>query len=472
MTHFDVDVRSQVSVKVVHGSWKSEDVNKLGIDDACRRWPNVESVAAYLPDQFGTHHSKMFILFTHDDQAQVVIHTANMLQKDWTNMTQAVWQSPMLPKLPENPSNTVGKIGSGSRFRHDLMTYLTAYGSKTRSLRNQLSNFDFARVRGALIASVPSHVKNFSTTKNTKTLLDQTLWGYPSLFRALKTIQPREQSHSVNNKKAKDALIPHVVCQISSIATLPNAWLSQFLPVLCNEPLSAQLWQHLSIIYPTPGNVAASLDGYVSGGSIHTKAQSPAHLKQITTLRKSLCQWTRGTQAGSHAGRDTAAPHIKTYVRFATKPTAKNPQPDVEWALLTSANLSTQAWGTIREKKDKEKEVVVQSFEIGVLVWPELFAEDFDAPEQEDEVDGAPRRKNLSFRMVPVFDKDMPSPDGGSSQESTTTGLEQVSNTLVGLRLPYDLPVTPYNDADLPWSPQGSYDMPDRHGRRWPRDFF
>ncbi|KAI1615014.1 putative tyrosyl-DNA phosphodiesterase [Exophiala viscosa] len=446
MTFFDPDVRSQVKVKVVHGSWKRDSENRIAIENACTRWPNVESLTAYLPDPFGTHHSKMFVLFTHDDSAQVVIHTANMLHQDWTNMTQAAWQSPFLPKLKDKLQTSIGNIGSGSRFKYDLLAYLEAYGSKTRAVREQLSDFDFTSVRGALVASVPSRMNDFSIAKGVDELSSQKLWGYPSLFRALKAISAQQAEHPKRS---------HVVCQVSSIATLPMTWLDQFFPTLSQKP-SAQMWNSISIIYPTPSNVATSLDGYSSGGSIHTKAQSAAHLKQVTTLRRTLCKWTQGPKEECRAGRHQAAPHIKTYVSFAEKPTA-NLRPDVNWALLTSANLSTQAWGTLR---GKEKEVVVQSFEIGVLVWPELFAEDFDTSEQEDN-SSRDTKSGDKVRMVPVFGSDTPHAVEDSNHTST----------LVGLRLPYDLPLTPYANGDMPWSPQGTYDTPDRHGRRWARDF-
>ncbi|KAK4938120.1 hypothetical protein LTR10_021360 [Elasticomyces elasticus] len=421
MTFFDADVRSQVKVKVVHGSWKRESENRIAIEEACTRWPNIEPLTAYLPDPFGTHHSKMFVLFTHDDLAQVIIHTANMLHQDWTNMTQAAWQSPLLPKLKDKSEASIGNIGSGSCFKYDLLAYLEAYGSKVKPLREQLSKFDFSAIRGALIASVPSRMKDFSLAKGVGELSEQKLWGYPSLFRALKAITAQQ---------AKQAKRSHVVCQVSSIATLPVTWLDQFFPTL-SQKSSALMWNSISIIYPTPSNVATSLDGYASGGSIHTKAQSAAHLKQITNLRKTLCQWTQGPSGQSRASRHQAAPHIKTYVSFAEKPSA-NVRPDVSWALLTSANLSTQAWGTLR---GKDKEVVVQSFEIGVLVWPELFAEDFDTGEQGVSAQNETHCGG-NVRMVPVFGSDTPS----ATEDSGDTSM------LVGLRLPYDLPLTPYPD--------------------------
>jgi hypothetical protein len=38
--------------------------------EACTRYPNVEAIAAYMPEPFGTHHSKMMVLLRHDDLAQ------------------------------------------------------------------------------------------------------------------------------------------------------------------------------------------------------------------------------------------------------------------------------------------------------------------------------------------------------------------------------------------------------------------
>lgn len=61
-----------VHVKLIHGSWKKEDSNKLHIDEATKRYPNVDAITAHMPEAYGTHHSKMIVLFRHDDQAQYV----------------------------------------------------------------------------------------------------------------------------------------------------------------------------------------------------------------------------------------------------------------------------------------------------------------------------------------------------------------------------------------------------------------
>lgn len=74
MSQFDEDVRRLVQVKVVHGSWKKDAPNRIRIEEACPRYPNVEAITAYMPEPFGTHHSKMMILLRHDDLAQYAIY--------------------------------------------------------------------------------------------------------------------------------------------------------------------------------------------------------------------------------------------------------------------------------------------------------------------------------------------------------------------------------------------------------------
>lgn len=123
-------------------------------------------------------------------------------------MTQAVWQSPLLPlqKLVSSSKPTPA-VGTGARFKRDLLSYLKAYGpSKTGSLVQQLERFDFAAIRAALVASVPS--KQQLSGLNS---VERTLWGWPALKdlmgRIPKTKQVREDGSQSNGKA-------HIVAQV------------------------------------------------------------------------------------------------------------------------------------------------------------------------------------------------------------------------------------------------------------------
>lgn len=89
----------------------------------------------------------MMILFRNDDLAQIVIHTANMVAEEWENLTQGVWRSPLLRLLPSGASRAAqrtqaaqgGAVGSGAKFKLDLLAYLRAYPKTCAPLISHLA---------------------------------------------------------------------------------------------------------------------------------------------------------------------------------------------------------------------------------------------------------------------------------------------------------------------------------------------
>lgn len=445
MSQFDRDTRDLIKVKIVHGSWRNEDLNRIRINEASARYPNLQAITAYMPEAYGTHHSKMIILFYHDDQAQVFILTANMVAGDW-RMCQAVWRSPLLP-IQVDPDESVPPgtssvpVRCGSWFKRDLIAYLRKYEARTKDLVSQLSQFDFSSVRAALIASAPG--KQNLTARD---LNAETLWGWQALQNVLSCVP-------------STSCQPHIVIQVSSIASIGDKWTTNtFFTALSKtaaneESLKSNQTPKFSIVFPTSDEIRRSIDGYSAGGSIHMKIQSAAQTKQLTFLRPMLSHWAGDEQVegvdhpssstGSirEAGRRRAAPHIKTYVRFSDDSMTK-----IDWAMLTSANLSTQAWGAATNPAG---EVRICSYEIGVIVWPALW---------DDGVAG-------SAEMVPVFKNDTPMLEASISSNDD---LCSAVKTRVGWRMPYDLPLVHYRNKDMPWSAALPCDEPDWMGRTWP----
>ncbi|KAF2260754.1 phospholipase D/nuclease [Lojkania enalia] len=478
---FDQDVRKLIKLRIVHGFWRRDDERRKNLQEAVDRYTeegysNIGLISAYMPDPFGTHHSKMLILLRHDEQAQVVIHTANMISRDWGNMTQAVWRSPFLPlenqtttRLRSQVEPQIHPIGSGNRFKTDLLQYLNAYGSRLKDLTKELVKYDFSSIRAAFVASAPTRQKS-RDAKPAK----QTSWGWLGLREILSSI-PIAQIEE--NKSASN-----IVIQISSIATLGQtpAWLHHFQSVLSHSssPTSSPPNPHIifqkpetrvkskspdpsfNIIFPTPHEIRTSLDGYASGFSIHTKISSPAQQRQLQYLYPLLCHWShtfprtltadpaKNPQPSTqqrNAHRGPAAPHIKTYIRFANSTHSR-----IDWALITSANLSKQAWG---ETENKKGEVWIQSWECGVVVWPALF-----------------READEGVVMVPVFGRDAPGEEDRVEfrEESKEKKVwERGVDKLVGLRMPYDLPLSPYREGEVPWCASLVHEEPDWRGLSW-----
>lgn len=98
--------------------------------------------------------------------------------------------------------------------------------------------------------------------------------------------------------------------------------------------------------------------------------------------------------------------------------------------MLTSANLSKQAWG---EAVRSTGEVRISSWEIGVLVWPEMMEK--------------------GSVMVPGFQSDTPEGDTGRA--------------VVGVRIPYNVPLQQYGSNEVPWVASMAHGEPDRFGRVW-----
>ena len=396
---------------------------------------------------------------------RVIIHTANMLEGDWANMSQAVWRSPLLPLLLGKEHTEIIALGSGYRFKRDLLSYLNHYGKgKTGRLAEHLMKYNFSAVRAALIASVPSR-QELGGLDSEK----ETIWGWPAVKEAMNNIPLK--------KRTEPETKAHVVVQISSIATLgqTDKWLREtfFESLSPSRGLTSKstTTPEFSIVFPTPGEIRRSLNGYGSGGSIHMKAQSPAQKKQLEYMRPYLCRWAgdedsppatanpNPTTLNSdtpvrEAGRRRAAPHIKTYIRFSDANTTS-----IDWAMVTSANLSTQAWGAAPNAK---REIRICSFEIGVIVWPDLFLDDGQEIETKESKPG----KVGSAAMVPCFKKDVPccalERDNGASSDISSS-----ATTLVGLRMPYDLPLKPYSRSDTPWCANASYTETDWLGQTW-----
>jgi tyrosyl-DNA phosphodiesterase-1 len=275
-----------------------------------------------------------------------------------------------------------------------------------------------------------------------------TLFGWPGLRQILRAVPPPDAED--------DAPREELVVQVSSVATVHEAWMAHFHGVLSTLGAggsSASPRPPLRLVFPSADEVRASLDGYASGGSIHLKGASAAQQKQLQRLRPLFHRWSGGDDGGGGAGggvsgrgnamRGLAAPHVKTFARLATRTVGRGGETRVRWALLTSANLSTQAWGAMVDAR--EGRVRVCSYEVGVVVWPELFAE---ATGEEGE--------KRVVEMVPVFGRDSLEAAGGGD-----------GRMLVPLRLPYGLPLEKYKSADRPWCKNVRHDEPDWLGRRW-----
>lgn len=154
-----------------------------------------------------------------------------------------------------------------------------------------------------------------------------------------------------------------IVAQSSSLGSFgssPDVWLTnEFLNSFRRDTQSTGLRKlpNIRIIYPSFNNVANSHDGLLGGGCLPYGNQ--VHQKQLW-LNDFLYQWRSDCRH-----RSKAMPHIKTYARWSEK--------KLFWYLLTSANLSRAAWGSLSKTKTSPT-LRINNYEAGVMFLPKFFS--------------------------------------------------------------------------------------------------
>jgi len=396
-----------------------------------------------------------------------------MIPFDWTNMTQGVWQSPRLPLLADDTAEVRSDVGYD--FKQSFLAYVDAYG-KTRcgSLAQQLRKFDFQNVRAVFVGHVPGrHPVGGDLKKH---------FGWLRLKDALADVTLR------NPDKQGE-----IVAQISSIASLgaTDAYLTKTIyPALSTSSTSTSQETPLRIVWPTVEDIRTSINGFDSGSAVHTKGDKPAAVKQLAYIRSYMHTWS-GT-GDLDAGRRKAAPHIKTFTRFSYTTSYNLPptigkakakpdegkydkkHPYVDWSLLTSANLSQQAWGAAVNAS--EATVRCCSYEAGVLIYPALWNDLLDSTiSDQSSTSGSSLSSKGSISKPRTVEMRAVGSSNYLEEEELMTSLDavgsgkQYKNVLVSVRLPYDYPLTKYSDDDMPWIAEKDYgELRDWMGSQWP----
>lgn len=434
MAHVHPDSAPSLHAHFITGHTASQKEKVTILKEAiseCKYPAQITADSVYLSNPFGTHHTKMMVLgFDNLTKLQIVIHTANLISFDWGNMTQGAWVSPMLNVGPSSSSPP------SSQFKTDFVDYLAQYKlSRTSQLIETVKRFDFGPVKAVLIGSAPGNYAAGSSQSQK--------WGLIKLRNALKSLPTMPRSDRIH-------------AQVSSIASF-GATDTYFTPVMAcalnGQDRGSSGGVPVDIVFPTVENVKSSVNGYASGSSIHFKRQTGPQEKQLAYLRAQFCSWR-----AIKAGRALAAPHIKTYIRVSENADR------IRWLLLTSANLSKQAWGNL----SKEGNLWIQSFELGVLLHPALFDPSFPAAASSS---SSSSPTNVHF--IPTYKRDTLRQQAPSEPQDTKrpklSGIG-LTDTCVAIRMPYDLPVTRYNwqAGDMPWSPNEIYTTPDWRGEVWP----
>ncbi|XP_071452612.1 probable tyrosyl-DNA phosphodiesterase [Hetaerina americana] len=365
---------------------------------------NIKACHVKPPHPFGHHHTKMSIFKYTDGSVRVIVSTANLIESDWDNRTQGVWIGPRCMPLPTGANTNDGE--STTNFRTDLVRYLSAYRlSILQEWIGTLRKIDFSPVRVCFVGSVPGSHK----------APDFRHWGHMKAGQLLRTHCSRVCRNESGSERDMNPW--PLVIQCSSIGSLganSSAWVCGEFRSSLSETTGATLGTvpnlkqpSVKVVYPSLKNVAQSHDGLLGGGCLPYSMKT--HVKQ-EWLTDYLHHWR-----SEERYRSRAVPHIKSYLRWSPGQGGGIKGAQLAWFILTSANLSKAAWGSLNKAGSS---LYIMSYEAGVLFLPRFFKS------EEGEKNG--------LQTFPL------------SVES--------GHKLPPFPIPYDLPLTPYGPGDKVWT--------------------
>lgn len=464
--------------------------------------------------QWGTHHSKFFLLvFT--EGCRVVVHTANLCFGDLSVMSNAAWWQdfPRKTSAQRNAHAT-------SEFEEDLTRYLhrTGWRGRDEGSRGHVGPeafraFDFERAGAKLVASVPGRHGG----ADARDRREITAWGHPALRRALEKMPP----FPCVFKNAP------IVGQVSSVGSFTEKWLLDEFGASLNagrvedggetekKDASSLGEGPIQLVWPTVSEVRASLLGYAAGGSIpgNTRNLAKPHVaarlhawralgEVNTTEKKTGAERDSRDSRGHPYGRERAVPHIKTFARYALRSVGP---PRLAWVFLGSHNLSGAAWGKFEKN---QTQLNVLSYELGVLLAPALVGPREEkkkspfcavaaslaaSPFSGSAVTSAsrrflclagarPRRADehlastsavasddaVEFRHARCVREWFRKTTKKKNDDDFVKSDDDADFDFVVAPLPYPVPPRRYGPGDTPWTIDTVHAEPDVFGRTWP----
>ena len=402
---------------------------------------NARAFKPLLPISYGTHHSKLFILCSYTHGLRIIIHTANLILQDILYKNQGVYTQDFPPlNSSANDDRTNGNSHTRNDFADTLLAYFSSMRMNESSRRHvdvveMLQKFDLSGAAVKLIASTPGYHTNRQVHS----------WGHMALRRALS-----RESFKPTFKGAQ------FTAQFSSIGSIYPKWMNEFKNSVSmgkiqntSPPEDLGSWlgpdkEGLFLIWPTVEQVRTSIEGYSGGNSV------PGFKKNVDRdfLKPLWSLWSSADACGEtlsitnkNTFRGQAVPHIKTYCRHTKDGT-------ICWFLLTSANLSAAAWGSLQKNG---QQLMIRSYELGVLFLPSMLSQ-FGGCLKYSIKRSAGNANRLS-------------PKSAGDITSTSVSKEEKALSLIDIKIPYVLPPRRYRAEDRPWMIDLSYTKPDVMGR-------
>jgi tyrosyl-DNA phosphodiesterase-1 len=314
----------------------------LSAGDVVAALPNFRVVRPDVPVPFGEsmHHAKYFIM-QWAQTLRVVVSTANATD-DYSRRSNQVWMQDFVR------CDARTRTSKGLDFLEQLARYLAAVG--LRDWVSVVSAHNFDAVQAHLVCSMPGVFTGHEMAR----------YGHLRMRALLSRLQPMPAAFRR----------PSLMAQFSSLGRTSDAWLfdqwmTSMMPPTAvagvaqsaarqTKQTRAALSERLFLVWPTVAFVRDCFFGYAVGLSLCGQRAS----FELDCIRSRLFKFRP-----QHESRRDITPHMKSYAVFDAS--AQGAAVPLAYYLMTSANLSKQAWGELQ--KD-ESQFVLKNFELGVVL--------------------------------------------------------------------------------------------------------
>jgi tyrosyl-DNA phosphodiesterase-1 len=378
-------------------------------------------------ERYGTHHSKIMLIFYHTGM-RVVVTTANFIPEDFSYRTQASYVQDFPAKQHEHDH-------ARCNFEQDLVDYLQhlrAYAEQANkqlpALITRLRRYDFSSANVTLVASVPgrhtSHLHKYGLGKLCRELEEADMFS--ERWHAFQLVMQCSSLGSMG----KDGMLLHDYAS----------------RMLHGRKQEARSQERLQLVWPTVECVKQSLQGYAAGGSLpcSRKTLYSSHQQLLPGFAHCLHSWD-----GSVSGRARATPHMKCYFRY--RPSDRR----LAWLLLTSGNLSQAAFGVFQSQG---KQLYIKSYEMGVLYLPRQH--------RWSERRGFSCTPNHPLLGINTPSSNLADRSTGECEfylsQCASSSHDPAAGRKVYFPVPFAVPAAPYDlTHDRPWVWDVSYAQPD-----------
>ncbi|GAA5978291.1 hypothetical protein JCM5350_002254 [Sporobolomyces pararoseus] len=419
----------------VSGKWDLEKLRPQGTEGTGNNY--LREVYRSIPREsrevsYGCMHIK-FLVFFHDDYCRIVIPTANAIEYDWSIIDNAFyvqdfpllkqesskdsspWENPTLSQFSSNFITIVNKLGANKAFLSLFKPYDFTKSSDVRLVHSIQGKYTTPESldKGGGFASLSKSVESLNFNKDKSLKASDGDWEIEVTGSSISRYSPTWLIQFLSSCQGI-----HPTSYFTHSLSRPNSKTSPLYPLKPNPPLGrGQSYDYsklpLKILFPTKEEILNSYEGVEGGGTIF-----------FPKTRWSEKNFPKSLLYKGKSKRDRVAAHTKMILASHKIETKEGIKTFEGFVYVGSHNFTTSAWGQLQDGQSGVKQLLVNNYELGVIVPVKGCQTERDFEEKVNKLVSYKRTPSLEkFGMndVPwmqddfpeIYKKDQPTRPGG-----------------------------------------------------------